>query len=46
MLFLLTTLLYALSFALYYYRYQRALLEGGHVFIACPPLYKVLLIHV
>jgi hypothetical protein len=36
-------LLFDLLYAVYYYRYQRALLEGGHVFIACPPLYKVCL---
>lgn len=25
----------------FFYRYQRALLANGHIFIACPPLYKV-----
>jgi len=25
----------------FFFRYQRGLIDGGHVFIACPPLYKV-----
>ncbi|QDL06610.1 DNA topoisomerase (ATP-hydrolyzing) subunit B [Brasilonema octagenarum UFV-E1] len=25
----------------FFYRYQRALIEQGHIFIACPPLFKV-----
>jgi len=25
----------------FFYRYQRALIHSGHVFIACPPLFKV-----
>ena len=25
----------------FFFRYQRALIEGGHVMVACPPLYKV-----
>jgi len=24
-----------------FYRYQRALIEQGYIYIACPPLYKV-----
>ena len=25
----------------FFFRYQRSLIEGGHVFVACPPLFKV-----